>query len=338
MTTDLAHHSTIGSVASLIAQALHTYGCDPRPLFSAAGIDMAALADPDSRFPVVQLQELWRLAEEATGDPCFGLTAAHQFQPAALRGLGFAWLASDTLRDAFNRLVRFYRFLSTGALASIEEDERQVDLVITGPEKFPYFSYAAMDLGMAAFFRMCQMTVGDTTYPLQVVMQRPKPENIAPYEELFRAPLEFGAPANRLCYEKTIVDAPLATPNPELARINDQTVIDYMARFDRASLAMRVRARIIEELPAGAPAQAAVADALHVSLRSLQRRLKEENTSFKELLEGTRRELAMQYIRESRRSIGEITYLLGFSEHSNFTRAFRRWTGQSPAEFRANRA
>ena len=73
---------------------------------------------------------------------------------------------------------------------------------------------------------------------------------------------------------------------------------------------------------------------LHVSLRSLQRKLKEEDTSYKDLLEETRRQLALQYLRDSRRSIGEITYLLGFSEPSNFTRAFKRWTGKSPVQYR----
>ena len=110
--------------------------------------------------------------------------------------------------------------------------------------------------------------------------------------------------------------------------------MDYLARFDHDSIAMRVRATIIERLPDGTPSQGNIAELLHVSMRSLQRRLNNENTNFKELLEGTRHELALQYIREPHRTIGEITYLLGFSEPSNFSRAFRRWTGMSPAEYR----
>ena len=127
----------------------------------------------------------------------------------------------------------------------------------------------------------------------------------------------------------------LASANPELARINDQVVVDYLARFDRDSIAMQVRSKIIHQLPDGIPSQEAIADTLHVSLRSLQRRLKEEDTSFRDLLEETRQQLARQYLRDGRRSIGEITYLLGFTEPSNFTRAFKRWTGKSPAQYRA---
>lgn len=130
------------------------------------------------------------------------------------------------------------------------------------------------------------------------------------------------------------MDRHLATGDPNLSRVNDDTIVEYLARFDRENITMRVRSRIIEELPGGTPNQSVVADALHLSRRSLQRRLQNERTTYKSLLEGTRRELALQYIREPHRSLAEITYLLGFSEPSNFTRAFRRWTGSSPAEYR----
>ncbi len=139
-----------------------------------------------------------------------------------------------------------------------------------------------------------------------------------------------------LSFSKQLVDAPLTHANPELARINDQAVVDYLARFDRNSITMQVRTKIIEGLHDGTPHQESIAHSLNVSLRSLQRKLNNEDTSFKTLLETTRRELALHYIRETHRSLGEITYLLGFSEPSNFTRAFKRWTGVSPIEYRAN--
>jgi AraC-like DNA-binding protein len=192
-------------------------------------------------------------------------------------------------------------------------------------------------MGMATFLRMCRITTGENIKPLLVHLRRPRPPNTERYERFFGSPVEYNTETNRLCFERALVDAPLSTPNPELARVNDQTVIDYLARFDRASIAMQVRAEIIGRLPEGSPHQDTIAESLHVSLRSLQRRLKDENTSFKKLLEETRRELALQYIRDSHRPIAEITYLLGFSEHSNFTRAFKRWTGRSPAEFRTTR-
>jgi AraC-like DNA-binding protein len=97
---------------------------------------------------------------------------------------------------------------------------------------------------------------------------------------------------------------------------------------------MQVKAKLTEMLPSGRVGARQVAEALHVSVRSLQRKLADKGTSFAQLLEDTRRELARQYVSNSRLSVGEITYLLGFSDPANFTRAFRRWTGQSPSAFR----
>ncbi len=327
--------TTLGSVAGLIATTLHACGCDPEPLFVAAGLDLSRATDPHARFPMMRMQKLWKLAVEASGDPCLGLTAARMFQPALLHGLGLAWLVSDTLLDAFGRLVRYARLINSALDFRMEEQPDSVYLVTVLPETLPPdFQYAAIDLGMASFLRMCQITAGHPILPRSTTLQRPTPPCPAQFEDVFGASIEYGAPVNRLCFDRDLLTRHLASANPELARINDQVVMDYLARFDRDSIAMQVRSKIIHQLPDGIPKQEVIADTLHVSLRSLQRKLKEEDTSFRDLLEDTRQQLALQYLRDTRRSIGEITYLLGFSEPSNFTRAFKRWTGKSPVQYR----
>ena len=328
------NHSTLGSVAALIEQTLRYYKCEPAALFRSAGIDIERITDPAARFPVTQMQKLWRHAVDETGDPCFGLTAGELLQPAALHGLGLAWLASDTLRDGLARLTRFSRLISTAATVQFEETDNSVNLTLLPPADFENFAYEAVDAGMAFFLRMCRITGGPEISPVHVALMRPRPACADRFTVFFNAPIEYGADTNLLSFNRDRVSINLPYANPELARINDQSVVDYLARFDRDSITMRVRATIIERLPDGTPSQGNIAETLHVSMRSLQRKLNRENTNFKELLEGTRHELALQYIREQHRSIGEITYLLGFSEPSNFSRAFKRWTGMSPAEYR----
>lgn len=334
MTIPFSDITSLSSSAALIAKGLRTYDIDPVPLLEQAGIDASQITDPNVRFPTSRIIRLWQLTTKVTGDPCVGLRVAELFQPSVLHGLGFAWLSSDTLRDALGRLARFYRIINANLDVSVEDTSDTVDLVIQGLEKWPVFAYEGADAAMAVFVRMCRMTAGSTINPVRVVMLRPKPACYEQFNAFFAAPIEYNASEYRLCFDKVIADRLLDTANPELARINDQSVMEYLARFDRASVAMRVRTMIIERLPDGAPNQGAVADALHFSLRSLQRKLKDEETTFKALLEETRRDLAMQYIKGSPRTIGEITYLLGFSEPSNFNRAFRRWTGKTPLEFR----
>jgi len=338
MTVQHSNVTTLGSVAALLTQALRSRDRDPAPLFAAAGIDMQDALTPGVRIPTTRMQTLWTLAVEATGESCLGLVAARHFQPAALHGLGFAWLASDTLRDALDRLVRYSRFINTAVDFHLENSADTVDLVIhVSRDEWPDFAFAAADLAMAAFLRMCQITAGNAVKPLRVSFQRPPPPCVEDFVAVFGPHIRYDAPDSRLCFDRNLVDAPLVMANPELARLNDQTVIDYLARCDSASITMQVRSLIIELLPDGRPGQEAIAESLHMSLRSLQRRLKNENTSFTRLLNETQQQLAMQYIRESHRSIGEITYLLGYSEPGSFTRAFRRWTGKSPLQFRGHR-
>lgn len=122
--------------------------------------------------------------------------------------------------------------------------------------------------------------------------------------------------------------------NPELARLNDEVALRYLARFDRDKLNSRLRAALVEQLPRGEPSAAKLAVMLNLSLRSLQRRLADEGTSYEDLLTSTRRELALSHLADRRYSIGEVAYLLGFADASSFNRAFKRWTGQTPGQYR----
>lgn len=326
--------TTLSSVAALLTQTLSRLGHDPAPLLVKAGISPQDVGDPTKRIQTIRMQKLWRLALDETGNPALGLLVAGQFQPAVLHGLGFACLASDTLHDVLCRLVRYSRILIDMPEFQLQETETTTDLLVQTPNLGTDFVHAAMDMGMALFLRICQITEGTDILPVHTFLQRPTPVDKTAYEIIFGPHLDFEADTNRLCFDKAVAHAPLATAHPELARLNDQTVIDYLARYDRNNITMQVRSKIIEQLPDGRPSQEDIAFRLHTSLRSLQRKLREEDTSFKQLLSNTQQELALFYIRDTNRSIGEITYLLGFSEPSNFTRAFKRWTGLSPVAYR----
>ena len=328
--------STIGSAVILMDKALRSYGVDPEPLYRKTGIDFGKACLPEARLNSARYYALQRLSVEVTGDPCFGLKTAEQLQPANLHGLGFAWLASDSLLDALERLVRFSELINNVYRLRLERNEQTIDLVAYDLDKLPYYPDSAVDNAMAVFLRMCRITAGDRINPVRLDLTRCRPACGGEFDRVFRAAVEFNAADNRLCFDRASLEAHLPSANPELARINDQAVIDYLARFDRDNTSMQVRTRIIEQLPAGTPRQDSIAGELNISLRSMQRKLKEEGNSFNGLFDNTRHELAMYYIRETHRHLGEIAYLLGFSEPSSFTRAFRRWTGVTPQEFRDN--
>jgi len=330
--------TTIGSAATLLARTLQTYGCDAEDVFAQAGLGPAPAQPLDIRYPVARLQVVWRLAVQYTGDPCFGLSVAEQMQPQGLHGLGFAWLTSDTLFDAVKRLVRYQRVISTLSDYRLRTLNGVVELSLNLDRHGLDIHPVTLDAAMAIIVRMCRLALQVSFQPARVALQREQPSCADRFSAFFQCPVEFSAPLNAIYLDAGLLDQPLPSANPELARANDRVVIDYLNRFDRETLSMQVRARLIDMLPSGQPTQAQVADVLHMSVRNLQRRLQAEGASFKQLLDETRRELAVQYVRQAHRPLGEITYLLGFSEPSNFTRAFRRWTGTSPHAFRQNGA
>ncbi|MFQ6024306.1 MAG: AraC family transcriptional regulator ligand-binding domain-containing protein, partial [Acidiferrobacterales bacterium] len=267
-------------------------------MFDQAGLDPKKLHDPNARYPVAGLTKLWRLAVRTTADPAIGLKAARFLAPTTLHALGYSWMASETLKEALDRGVRYYRIVSSGIEATLEEDTDVYRFIITVPE-IPPVADEAIDAGMAIIVLACRRSYGKDFSPLRVTLQRKPPPDREVYDQLFRAPLEFAARENALLFDKIKVNTPLSTANAELARANDRVIRDYLARFDRGSVKLHVEAKLVEQLSSGRVTQASIARALNLSSRTLQRKLKEEGTTYKELLDDTRRELASQYVKQS---------------------------------------
>ena len=177
--------TTLGSVAALMAETLRDCDVDAEQIFARAGIEYFSSKDPDVRIPTQKMFRLWSHAIEATNDPCFGLRVAQQFQPAVLQGLGFSWLASDTLLDALNRLVRYSRFIITSVDFHVEEKTDTTDLVVILPDDVSIYAPAGVDLGMAMFLRMCQITAGSPLLPVHLSLHRPEPPCTAKFYEIF---------------------------------------------------------------------------------------------------------------------------------------------------------
>ena len=327
-------YTNLASSSLSVWRALESYGVDPAPLFEQAGLDPQKLYDPNARYLDSRLYKLWRSAAETTKDPYIGLRVASFWHPSAAHALGYSWLASATLKDALERTVRYFRMISDKERLSFTESDEEFRLVIENPIADYPTAFEDLDASFAALVNLCRLCYGESFNPRRITMGRPALPDPKPFAEQFRAPIQYSGNENSVCFDKAVTVAALPTANAEVARANEQIVQEYLARFDRSSVAMQVRARLTEQLSSGHANQESVANALHMSLRSLQRRLNDEGTSYKDLLDETRRELASHYMAESHRSINEITYLLGFSEPSNFSRAFRRWTGRSPSAYR----
>ena len=331
-----SHYSALSSWVLLLAKAIDSYGCDSEELFARAGLDHSRLRDPLARFPAAAVLKLWPIAVESTKDPGFGLTVASFWHPTTLHALGYSWLASNNLEEAFDCTVRYTRLVNTAAQGAIkiEASADSYGLIINSVKFNPNPIDASIDAVLAMLLIMCRAAYGSKFKLQRATFQHAAPSSLERFDDLFQAPVLFSQAENALWIDPEIVREPLATANPELVRINDRIATDYLAHLDHDDLGMRVRSKLIEHLPGGHISEADIASSIHVSQRSLQRKLKEQGMSFSQLVESTRRELGLQYVRDPQYSFNEVAFLLGFTEPANFSRAFKRWYDKSPSQFR----
>ena len=311
-------------------------GIDPAPLFKKHGIEASAVFDPGSRISYVKLDRVMAEAVEQSGDPFFSLKEAEYLLPSHIGPLGFAWLASTSLRTAFQRVQRYIKVLHEKMQVTLRDSEDA--LVVSFKLDEPSANSYHRDCGFLTLVtKMCRFNCGNQWNPMRVTVAHPAPPDQSHFYSLFRCPVEFGAEENSLHIDLRQADKQLTGANKQLAQLNDHIVVRYLAHLSRNDIINRVKAAILDGLGEGTATESYIAQAMNTSIRNLNRKLSNDGTSFKSLLMEIRRELAEQYISDSTLTLTEISFLLGFSEVSSFSRAYRRWEGQSPSEARKSR-
>jgi AraC-like DNA-binding protein len=280
------------------------------------------------------MQRLWRAAMESTGDPCIGLEVGRSWHPTTFHALGYAALTSGSLREALALVARYSRIVSTGALVAI--DDYGADVRVRLKSRLPDYAIESAPMapqvqaGLAALVVLCRTLVDSHFSPQRVLFAQSASASSADrLRAFFECPVALGGREDALVFSAASLDAALGTANPLLLSINEQALLQYHARLDARHIGDRVRAQIARSLPSGKVSERAVAGALNLSLRSMQRKLKEEGASFRGLIDDSRRRLARQYAADPTLSAGEVAYLLGFADASSFSRASRRWGRRS---------
>jgi AraC-like DNA-binding protein len=324
--------TTVGSYAMAIAHTLEASGIDSKRALQAAGISTELSNDPLVRLPTSQLTHLFQTCVEVTHNAYFGLRVAHHIHISNLHALGYALAASSTLMDFCRRLERYFQLISQTASISLSEVDGSMHLRV---EHLVPLCGETEDAFMGFLIVTMRLLYKQDFNPLQVSLHRPMPRDGGePYAKLFRAPVSFAQPDGLLVFAKSDMTHNLSGSCPELAQVNDNIVISYLARMDKNDVITGVKQKIIEYLPDGDCSRDRVASALCMSPTTLQLKLSQRGCNFQQLLDDTRKELACSYLSQAARSVTEITFLLGFSDTSNFTRAFKRWTGVSPTDYR----
>ena len=321
--------SVIAGYGIAIANALEYAGIDSRHVFREAAVDEELRNDPLHRLPVETVSRLYAICVEVTGNFTFGLTVARFLQASHLHAVGFGALASSTLLDFGQRMAHFMHLLSQSATMEIRENGAETQLV--GIVHIPICPQT-QDAWAAFLLRMMRILHGGDLRPLREELPHPAPpDGDRPYLDMFRAPVLFDRPDMVLAFAHDVMRAALPGACPELDQYNDKVAATYLARLERTDVVACARAAIIEQLASGKCSRESVAAALCLSPETLQSRLARRHTSFHALLDGIREECARACLHQASLSVTEIAYMAGFTDVSNFTRAFKRWTGQSSA-------
>jgi len=315
--------------------AARAAGLDIGALAAARGIRLEALSDADVRVPHETWVALFAEIEQRTGDPGVGLHVAASLPLGHWDTIDYMIASSGTLGEALVRLERYFVLLSTAVEHTTfrENGEVRVRRVhLPGSTR----SRAGTELAIASIVRRLRALAAVPWSPVRVELAHGPSVPLEEYER------ELGCPTLFHCREDIIVIAesalaiPMARPEPELCAVLERHANALVRDLPRAApnIAERVRRAIMSELRDGAPPVTRVAKRLGIGARTLQRRLAEADTPFRALMEETREALARRYLADPEIGLGEVGYLVGFSDPSAFYKAFRRWTGETPGDFR----
>ena len=325
--------TTIASYALAIAKTLDDCGSDSKAILQDLDIPLEIRVDPFERLPRSKVTELFNRAVSETRDPYFGLRTAKRLTLTTFHALGFSLVASTTLMDFLERFSRYFKIASDNANMFLEQNGNLTHLIIQPTSDL--VGNETQDAFTAFLVRFMNILYDGDFQAVEVELMRAMPPpGPQPYIEAFGCEVKFSMPTNKLIFNTEQLNEPLLGGSKELAEQNDQVVANFLAKLDKTDIVMQVKSMVIEHLSTGNVSKAFIADKLHMSPRTLQNKLARHNTSFKELVEDIRFNLAREYLNQPYLSVNEITYILGFSDTSTFTRAFKRWSGHSPSQFR----
>ncbi len=334
MAARLESQLTVRAISPLLS-GLRVLGHDPTPLLAAAQIDSALLKDPDARVPATAVREFWTRALETTGDENLGFHLAQHADIGSFDVLFYLLATSPTLGSAYARMSRSQRLIHDSNVVELTTAGAQAVLRHRRPTGLPIARHSA-EFVITTWVRAGRIATNTQWCPIEIRFAHSSPVHAKEYSGYFKSPVRFSTGENAVVFPLSLLETPCAASDPVLLGVLDRYVADRLARTPsvRNSSVDRVRSAILDELRAGEPTATGVAKRVKVSVRTLNRILSDEGTTYRELIDQVRRELATQYLRDRRVSIGETAFLLGFSELSAFYRAFHRWTGHTPAEFR----
>ncbi|MBS1117934.1 MAG: Transcriptional regulator, AraC family protein [Deltaproteobacteria bacterium] len=314
--------------------ALGAAGVDCPALIAQLAIPHELLADPDARVSVELYHRLWREGSTLSSDPDFGLHAGERMPVGAFDVLDYLLRSSRDVGDAIANTMRYFRIMSEAAELALEVEADRACLrqrLVADEHGVPRHVGECFLSVIVARYR----GVVGTTMPLRsVTFMHPRPTDTSEHRRIFGTEVLFDRDCNSLAFDAHLLAAPFATADPALNELLGRHAARLLHALPQSDgFPDRVRHAIGRAADAGEFSVTALATRLHLSRRTLQRKLGEHGLAAETMIDDTRRTLALRYLEEHKLAIAEVAALVGFSELSAFYRAFKRWTGTTPRRY-----
>lgn len=327
---------SMGWVGTVLAAA-ERQGVARGALLAQAGIAPEELAA--ERWPIDHITRLWRAAVHCTQDAGFGLKAGAGVGPASFNVVSYLLQSAPTLRAALALVQKYQRLISDGGRFQTITGPEACWVVYHPRQGALAFSPHQIEAVLAAVVVFARWVTGSALRPQRVQLSQARIGPLAGYREVFQCPVDFEQAFSGVLLANAQLDAPLPQANAQLAQAHHQQAAARLAALSRQDgLEQTLRVWIASQLQGQAPARAQAARALGLSERTLARRMRAEGLSYSALLDGVRRDAALQAVAQTTRALSDIALALGYAEPSVFTRAFRRWTGATPGQWRSRGA
>lgn len=321
------------------AVVVERYGKDPEQLLESAGLSTSLLTEPDLFMPFSRFMLLMEISAQETGNPLFGAELGFEQGLRVLGSIAYGMSTSKTLREAFLFITDNYSVQSTGNVVRLQQFNDKLALIsteIVTPTSFDVRQ--TLDNTLAVGIRMMKGFYGSAWQPIEVQLQHSLRESDrASYRRWFGENIQFDADITGFVFRAELVDAPLPGADSMAHKMFERQLQDERLNIQE-NFSARVKSVIHLAIPSGDVSIESAARTMAMSPRSMQRKLQEQDTSFQELVDVTRRQMAEHYLLSSKLQLTQIAELVGFSRVSNLTHAFRRWHGVSPTEWRKNKA
>ncbi|WP_375738102.1 AraC family transcriptional regulator [Pseudomonas boanensis] len=329
---------SVGFVHSLAA-AIEESGHSATDLLQQFGLDAARLAEPQARLSIPRYMRLGHAAIQLSGNPAMGLAMGRLSRLSQLGLAGVCAAQAPNLREAARCLTRFERLYASNyrGQSSFHEDRRGAWLRFYSISPYNAYNRFVVDSVLAGWKSYLSQLAGTEINVEKVEIEFPAPAYAERYSDAFGCPVEFGASGNQI----RLTQQTLASRGKEHCPSTWRQLLEICEReLQQLTRTRSLRERITQLLGpllhGREPDLDEVAARLQLPSWTLRRKLAEEGTQFRTILNETRRDLAMAYIRDTDLVFGEIAYLLGFASAEAFQRAFKRWSGSTPGEFRRN--